>query len=212
MICPKCGMEMPDNAKFCGKCGHKLEQKAFCMNCGTELIPGMAFCAACGTKVGAAPSSAQRNVEPPMSPVENTREVIPVSNEKPMVHIQWAASIIGEVKITTKTDSSTLDLYHDRLSFKNRFKGNYFGLLGIAVSAAKNKGSDMIDIPYDQIAEITYGKPRKGAGMFVNVILTDGNQLHFGVAPLNKTSSGSDHINNEELYNRLLKLAQPYMK
>ena len=77
--CPKCGNELPANAKFCLECGTKIEQLAenemicpacgkktpkgkFCMecgqplanrcpNCGAEVPQGGKFCLECGTKL-----------------------------------------------------------------------------------------------------------------------------------------------------------------
>lgn len=77
--CPKCGKQLPANAKFCMECGTKIEVLAenemicpacgqktpkgkFCMQCGTplirkckncdaELAEGAKFCPECGTPV-----------------------------------------------------------------------------------------------------------------------------------------------------------------
>ena len=79
ITCPKCGNELPANAKFCLECGSKIEQLAdnemicpacgkktpkgkFCMecgqplanrcpNCGVEVPQGGKFCLECGTKL-----------------------------------------------------------------------------------------------------------------------------------------------------------------
>jgi len=60
MICKKCGNEIPDTAKFCPKCGAKVEFEKqlkpeiqrdviICKNCG-EINPSTAkFCKKCGT-------------------------------------------------------------------------------------------------------------------------------------------------------------------
>lgn len=49
MNCIKCGMELPDGAKFCNFCG--VKQELICGNCGTVLPPGSAFCHMCGNPV-----------------------------------------------------------------------------------------------------------------------------------------------------------------
>ena len=50
MKCPKCKHENRDGAKFCLKCGAKLE--SVCPKCGAKLPPGAMFCDECGAKVG----------------------------------------------------------------------------------------------------------------------------------------------------------------
>ena len=73
MTCPKCGNEVPEGKKFCGKCGTKLELAPvvnnatnICAKCGAELTPGKKFCGKCGTPVAAAPS-AEKEAEMVMS-------------------------------------------------------------------------------------------------------------------------------------------------
>ena len=73
MTCPKCGNEVPEGKKFCGKCGTKLEDAPvvnnatnICAKCGAELTPGKKFCGKCGTPVAAAPS-AEKEAEMVMS-------------------------------------------------------------------------------------------------------------------------------------------------
>ncbi|OPY34557.1 MAG: Double zinc ribbon [Methanomassiliicoccales archaeon PtaU1.Bin124] len=54
MKCSTCGSEMPDHAKFCGKCGANLvvpikpPQDVLCKQCGRRMGPGDKFCQACG--------------------------------------------------------------------------------------------------------------------------------------------------------------------
>ena len=47
--CKTCGAELAENAKFCPKCGSKIEPKHFCSSCGAELLPNVKFCPKCGT-------------------------------------------------------------------------------------------------------------------------------------------------------------------
>ena len=47
--CKACGAELAENAKFCPKCGSKIEPKHFCSSCGAELQPNAKFCPKCGS-------------------------------------------------------------------------------------------------------------------------------------------------------------------
>ena len=46
MKCPKCQFENPDEMKFCGECGSKLE--SICPNCSFLNPPNSKFCGECG--------------------------------------------------------------------------------------------------------------------------------------------------------------------
>ena len=46
MICPACGFESPEGARFCGGCGTPLERR--CSECGAPAAPGISFCTMCG--------------------------------------------------------------------------------------------------------------------------------------------------------------------
>ena len=49
MKCPNCQYDNPNEAKFCGECGTKLEIK--CQSCGKENPPTNKFCYECGHKL-----------------------------------------------------------------------------------------------------------------------------------------------------------------
>lgn len=53
LICPECGEENKEGAKFCQSCGGKLKQQgpSFCTNCGAQNAPGVKFCSECGQKM-----------------------------------------------------------------------------------------------------------------------------------------------------------------
>lgn len=55
MNCPKCNAELRPGARFCTKCGTKIEEQPVCTKCGAPLKPGAKFCTKCGTKVQTAP-------------------------------------------------------------------------------------------------------------------------------------------------------------
>ena len=53
-VCPKCGAQVSENAKFCAKCGAKIGEAAgaTCQKCGAKLSPNAKFCPECGAPVG----------------------------------------------------------------------------------------------------------------------------------------------------------------
>jgi len=59
MNCPKCNSELRPGAKFCTKCGQKIEIGAVCPQCGTSLKPGAKFCTQCGQKMVMDPTCPQ---------------------------------------------------------------------------------------------------------------------------------------------------------
>lgn len=57
--CKKCSTELREDAKFCGKCGDKIEEEVhsdICKGCGTKNEEDSKFCAKCGT-----PTSEQKS-------------------------------------------------------------------------------------------------------------------------------------------------------
>ena len=49
--CPSCGQANPQNARFCLRCGNRLETKITCTKCGTELPGEARFCISCGEAI-----------------------------------------------------------------------------------------------------------------------------------------------------------------
>lgn len=59
--CVSCGIDLDDDARFCGECGSKQpELKNVCGNCGAELPVGARFCGECGSPVSSQPSTPQQ--------------------------------------------------------------------------------------------------------------------------------------------------------
>ncbi len=74
MECPNCKAKLKDTAKFCGKCGTKIEQPAQdsgastenkCIECGQPLKPNAKFCGKCGAQQQAQPAPEQPQEEAP---------------------------------------------------------------------------------------------------------------------------------------------------
>lgn len=55
--CQFCGQELPDNAKFCYKCGRQI----ICKECGERLIKDAPICVVCGSEVKTSTNSAAPN-------------------------------------------------------------------------------------------------------------------------------------------------------
>lgn len=60
MNCPKCNSELRPGAKFCTKCGQKIEMETLCPSCGGTLKPGAKFCTQCGSRLASQPVSVSR--------------------------------------------------------------------------------------------------------------------------------------------------------
>jgi len=49
--CPKCGAQIPANARFCNNCGVQLGRGKTCPKCNAQVPAGSRFCPECGTKI-----------------------------------------------------------------------------------------------------------------------------------------------------------------
>lgn len=66
--CKKCGSEMPDGIKFCGKCGNVfVPEKNICKSCGMEMPDTAKCCGNCGTVLGV-----QKTIISPLYQTERT--------------------------------------------------------------------------------------------------------------------------------------------
>jgi membrane protease subunit (stomatin/prohibitin family) len=65
VTCPACGRSLPNEAKFCFECGHKLAAMATCPHCQAELIPGSRFCVECGRPVNKKSENSRDDTDQP---------------------------------------------------------------------------------------------------------------------------------------------------
>ena len=61
MLCPSCGSENRESAKFCARCGYSLTLA--CPSCGSAYVSGDLFCVECGTALASSDAAAR---VPPM--------------------------------------------------------------------------------------------------------------------------------------------------
>jgi membrane protease subunit (stomatin/prohibitin family) len=52
VTCPKCGIDTPQNSRFCYKCGNPMVAANRCPECGSDVALDANFCSACGKKIG----------------------------------------------------------------------------------------------------------------------------------------------------------------
>jgi len=69
VICPKCGFQNPQTAKFCNSCGAPMQVQAQgtinCPKCGSSNVVGAKFCVNCGTTLQAMIKCAKCGTEAP---------------------------------------------------------------------------------------------------------------------------------------------------
>ncbi|HPL64123.1 MAG TPA: SPFH domain-containing protein [Syntrophales bacterium] len=53
--CPECGAQVPEDSRFCSRCGHQILVFGKCQGCGKNVPPQANFCPRCGRSVSAAP-------------------------------------------------------------------------------------------------------------------------------------------------------------
>jgi len=81
MFCSKCGNPLPDNAKFCDKCGLTVTPASVtCGKCGAELPDGAKFCIKCGEKSAAVSAVA---VVPEPFGAQSAHKTEPIHAPKP---------------------------------------------------------------------------------------------------------------------------------
>ena len=138
MICSKCGNEVAEGKKFCGKCGNPMtvtEAKGLvCSKCGSPITPGKKFCGKCGSPVSADSQAAAK-----ASPVQDENDLTVSSG-----FIHWN---ILPGQIALKIDEADIAHYNNVQGFvvQDGLKAVFFadGVLAGELGAGKYPFKDL---------------------------------------------------------------------
>ncbi len=99
ITCAKCGNELTNEAKFCTKCGTKVEkpqsesESVFCSGCGKELDHNSRFCNGCGRAIESETTPTEPPLQVQSSGSENT-DTIELSRQE-MIIMSFFAQTSG---------------------------------------------------------------------------------------------------------------------
>lgn len=62
-LCPRCGAEMKEGAKFCSRCGYEYNHGKICPNCRATIKDDALFCTNCGCKFNTSSKSQTNPLE-----------------------------------------------------------------------------------------------------------------------------------------------------
>ena len=123
MVCPSCGTENPEGAKFCTGCGASLQR--VCPSCGTSNGAGARFCGECGTPlVGGAAAPALAAGELPAAPAPDA-----YTSERRLVSILFA-DLVGFTTLSESRDAEEVrELLSRYFETCRRLIGLYGGIV-----------------------------------------------------------------------------------
>ncbi len=109
MICPQCGTQNPNEARFCLHCGTALAVK--CANCRADLPAGARFCMQCGHPVrSSTPADAARlsrlAAATPLPLARKVRAATDLAGEQRVVTILFA-DVVGSTALAQQVDAGT---------------------------------------------------------------------------------------------------------
>jgi class 3 adenylate cyclase/tetratricopeptide (TPR) repeat protein len=142
MRCPQCGHDNPEQVKFCGECGTRIE--GLCPGCGTSNPPTNKFCYQCGQALTAAPASAAHFASPQSYTPPHLAEKILTSRtalegERKQVTVLFT-DVSGFTSISEKLDPEDVHQLMNRafelmLGEVHRYEGTINQFLGDGVMA-----------------------------------------------------------------------------
>jgi len=130
VLCPRCGQENPDEARFCWHCGAQLAIS--CPGCGATQPPGARFCPECGRAVTAGPAPAG------YTPAHISEQILPVRSaiegERKHVSVLFC-DIVRSSSLATELGPEEFHLVIDRffriaLAEVHRYEGTVNQFLG----------------------------------------------------------------------------------
>jgi class 3 adenylate cyclase/tetratricopeptide (TPR) repeat protein len=194
-LCPACGEDNPDKAKFCLNCGSPLA--AVCGACGQENPAGAKFCLNCGNPLaaGAAPPAPQ-----PAAPPPPPAPAPAVPEEERKLDTLVFVDLVGSTALAEQLDPedvlSLLEMYYGRLRTELEARGGtvekYIGdaivtHFGVPVAheddpeRAVNAALAILDTVERLNAEDTIREIQVRIGIATGeVIVTHGQQAHEG--------------------------------
>ncbi len=121
MVCSRCDLESPPQARFCMRCGTPLDSA--CPRCGAAAVSGARFCGSCGAELAAPDPAVQASAAP--GPAAREGE------------IKQITILLGELMTPTSGDAEAEDLHallnqfvHVAREQVERFGGTVTQLLG----------------------------------------------------------------------------------
>lgn len=133
IVCPNCGKQLDDGAKFCDGCGEKIFRSVTCPSCGKQMDECIAFCQYCGAKIDAKQPVAAAVAASASEPALNSASApapMPVQTAvSAPVPEQTAASFVPMTQPNAFSPASA--------AVKKPFptKAVLFGAIGLAVAA-----------------------------------------------------------------------------
>ncbi len=183
MKCVKCGAELAEGARFCGRCGTSIEQAGFCSTCGAKLQPGQIFCTSCGMKLrrnnpigNASSSSVNIGIKQPPN-VTISRIPSGGSGEgkgtgQLLRKMNLITKYYGEPTVGLANKVGTLSVYDNRVEFSKKAG---LSLAGTVSALAKSE----VEVYYlRDVFTITTGRYM---GMYITLVLVmkNGNKISF---------------------------------
>ena len=110
MNCPSCGVENPEDNRFCGACG--APQVINCSSYGTESPAGNKFCGGCGAPLTGQPELVPATAAPETTPLapegDDTADEAPSSEAERRQLTVMFCDLVGSTALSGQLDPEDL--------------------------------------------------------------------------------------------------------